>query len=171
MLFGLTKKLCPLMSLAALALGCGKKINDPETTSGDGTRYEEQRPSSVLVLEIKTNESSKLSYTVPFNGYFFFPSKLTMKAGSGLGKTVRFIYDIDKNGEYDYLCYYKSTVEPTELRFDKCLNADGADLEVNPDDFDSLPWLQRKGNRVEMELVSGFATNLRINAVFSVDWK
>jgi hypothetical protein len=167
MLLRFTKKLCPLMSLMALSFGCGKKINDPETT-GSNQGQQNQTPSSVVVLEIKTSSSYNAFYKIPIPGWFYFPSNLTLKKGSALGKRVKITYNVDQYG-HDQSCYYGSAVDSKEIPFENCVN-DNGDVTVPSASHLSAPFVQSEGKQIEMELLNGAASDDIIDAVYTVDW-
>lgn len=168
MLLNLTKRLCPLMSLAALVLGCGKKINDAETTTGGGTT-EPQRPSSMLVLEVKSDEDSQTYYDVSMTGWFYMPEKLTVKEGDGSGQRAYLFQNIDANGDHEYVCSYYGFKE-SELSFERCENFDGQTLVSNAKELSVIPFIHEAGKRIRMEIDTPVPAGLVLYSVYTVDW-
>jgi hypothetical protein len=168
MLLNLTKRLCPWMSLAALALSCGKKINDAETTTGGGTT-EPQRPSSILVLEVNSDEETKTTYDISLTGWFYMPEKLTVKKGDGRGQRVYLFQNIDSIGDHEFVCSYYGFQE-TELSFERCENFDGQTLVSSAKELAIIPFIHEAGKHIRMELDTPISTGLTIYSVYTVDW-
>src|SRR5687768_10350162 len=112
MLSILTKRLCPLMSLA-LAFGCGKKINDPKTTPGGSNEEPRQELPSDFSLTINEAQSPITTYKLIRNGWFQLPATLYAREASAIGKQVKIYYNLRSNGDYEFRCTYKSNSSAT----------------------------------------------------------
>ena len=164
MLSILTKKLCPLMSLA-LAFGCGKKINDPDTTTGNSRREVGQELPPVITVQLDETVSPVKLYTLPRNAWFKLPSKLLATAGNAAGKKVKIYYGVLSNGYFEFYCSYSSVSSATELAIDKCESNYG--LAVSHDSLFPMD----KASSVKMQLTNPTGTGLKIDSTYNVDWK
>lgn len=117
MLTTLVKKLCPLLSLAALTVGCGKKIEDSSSTPI--RNIENQVPSSLLILRL---QGSHYTYPADRFGSFKIPSELKVNSGNTAGKLVSIIYDLDANGAYQMKCTYKGNTSGDRILLTKCVD-------------------------------------------------
>lgn len=169
MLSILTKRLCPLMSLA-LAFGCGKKINDPETKSGS-TQGQEQELPAVFTVQVIEAVSAVKSYTLPRSAWFKLPTKLLATTGNATGKKVKIYYNLWANGDYDFQCSYRSASSATELSFEKCESSDGLEIISNSTDLANMVFPMDKASSVKMQLTNPTGTGLIIDSVYVVDWK
>lgn len=173
MLNHITRKLCPLMTLA-LAFGCGKKIGEPQTST-DGRSNQPQEESSSLTLQIDTSVSKRTVYPITRNADFRgLPSKLVVRQGNATGALVKVYYNVDdeladENIEnYAFVCTYKSTNTASEIPLQKCTSLTGGDYGdvTNPD----YPNFMDRGKYIQMELKSTHSDNLIIQARYTVDW-
>lgn len=170
MLSILTKRLCPLMSLA-LAFGCGKKINDPETTTGNTRPGQEQELPSKLTLQIDETVSPIKLYEFPKNAWFKLPTKLFAKEGNAVGKKVTIYYNLRPTGAYEFLCTYRSVSHATELAFQKCNDMDGVEIISTPEVLASMDYPMDKGFSVKLQLTNPTGTGMKIESTYLVDWK
>ena len=171
MLSILTKRLCPLMSLA-LAFGCGKKINDPKTTSGDNqTQSQVQELPAILTLQVNEATSPIKLYELPKNAWFKLPTKLLAVEGSARSKKVKIYYNLLKSGEYEFNCSYLSTTSTTELAFEKCESSSGLEIISNPKDLEGMVFPMDKGSSVKLQLTNPTGSGMKINSAYIVDWK
>jgi hypothetical protein len=171
MLLTLTKKLCPLLSLA-LAFGCGKKINDPSTS--DVNRTEQGQTTELpAVLTIKLDEavSTYKLYQMPKNAWFNLPEKLMVRAGNGLGKRVKIYYNLLSNGQYEFLCNYKSVSSTSQLNFENCLSSDSIQIVSNASDLEKMDFPMDKGTSVKLQLTNPTGGGLIIDSTYLVEWK
>lgn len=169
MLTTITKKLCPLMSLA-LAFGCGKKINDPKTTEANRSTQNQELPA-VLTLQVKEIESTMKKYELPRNAWFSLPTKLLVRQGNGIGKRVKIFYNQLADSSYEFHCFYKSTAKPAELDFEKCESNLGVEIISSTEDLENMDFPMDKGSAVKMQLLNPTGTNLIIDSTYIVDWK
>ena len=171
MLTLLTKRLCPLMSLA-IAFGCGKKINDPQTSdSGRTTQSQTQELPGALTLEVNEAVSAVKAYTLPRNAWFKLPAKLNAKEASAAGKVVKIFYNMEASGNYECHCFYKSITQTNELSFDKCQSSDDVTIISNADDLVKMEFPVDKGTQVQIHITNPSGSNIKINSSYEVDWK
>jgi hypothetical protein len=164
MLSILTKKLCPLMSLA-LAFGCGKKINDPDTTSGNNRAEQGYELPPVITVQLDETVSPVKLYTLPRNAWFKLPSKLLATTGNAIGNKVKIYYGVLSNGYFEFYCSYSSASSATELAIDKCESNYG--LAVSPDSQFPMD----KASSIKMQLTNPSGTGMKIDSTYHVDWK
>lgn len=171
MLSFLSKRICPLMSLA-LALGCGKKINDPATSDLNRTgQTQTTELPTVLTLKLEETISNTKTYKMPKNAWFNLPEKLTAKAGNPIGRRVKIYYNLLTNGDYEFLCNYKSLTSSTELAFENCVSNDGVQIVRSTTDLAKMDFPMDQGSSVKMELTSSSGTGLVIESTYLVEWK
>lgn len=168
MLALLTKRLCPLMTLA-LAFGCGKKINDPETTSSSTQGQGHELPT-VLTLQINEAQSPVKSYNLTQNAWFNLPTTLTSVSGDVTGKIVEIYYNMESDTEYEFRCTYRSTSSATKLAFVNCETQDDHVFISNSHDLERMEIPMDKGFSMKMQLTNPSGTNLKIESVHLVDW-
>lgn len=174
MLSILKKHICPLMSLA-LAFGCGKKINDPKTTSDNQTCSTCQTTElpSTLTLLINEAVSSATSYKLPKNAWFNLPTSLTAMEGSAIGKRVKIYYNLLTSGDYEFHCFYKSTTAAKTFAFEKCESSEGVEIISRVQDLVNVDFPMDKDASVKMQLLTPSSTSpkLKIESSYQVDWK
>lgn len=156
------------MSLA-LAFGCGKKINDPNTTEPNRSTQNQELPA-VLTLQVVESESAMKRYELPRNAWFSLPSKLMVRAGNATGKRVKIFYNLIE-GTHEFHCFYKSVAKVTELDFEKCESSLGVEIISNTEDLENMDFPMDKGASVKMQLLNPTGTNLIIDSTYIVDWK
>ena len=169
MLSNLTKRLCPLMTLA-IAFGCGKKINEPSTTEISRATQTQELP---LVLTLQVNEavSTLKTYVLPQNAWFKLPTKLKAKDASAVGKKVKIYYNVLEDGEYEFHCYYKSITQTSELSFEKCQSSEDVTIISSSDDLEKMEFPMDKGSSIKIEITTPSSTGIKIDSIYSVDWK
>jgi hypothetical protein len=169
MLALLKNRLCPLLAFTII-VGCGKQINDPSDVEISRAGQTEELPSS-LAIQVNENESSFKNYLMPRNAWFTLPVKLLAKNASAAGKRVKIYYNLEANGNYEFHCYYQSYTLPSELTFEKCQSSDEVTIISSSDDLQKMEFPIDKGTSIKVELINPSANNLRIDAIFGVDWK
>lgn len=171
MLSILTKRLCPLMSLA-LAFGCGKKINDPKSSDGERvTPGQTTELSSTLSLQINETVSAITSYDLAKNAWFNLPSTLKVIEGTAIGKRVKIYYNLVKANDYEFHCFYKSTNTAKTLAFEKCESKEGAEIISRVSDLENSDFPMDKNTKIQMQLLNGTGSGLIIESTYQVDWK
>lgn len=168
MLSMLTRRLCPLMSLA-LAFGCGKKINDPKSTDVNRTSQNQELPA-VLTLQLNASESPQTSYKLPRNAWFKLPATLRAANGNPVGARVKIFYNLASDGSYEFHCYYQG-VNAVQLDFERCESQDNIEIISNSEDLESMDFPMDKETWVRMQLTDGSASSLHIDSIYLVDWK
>ena len=158
------------MSLA-LAFGCGNKINDPDTTSGNNRPEIGQELPAVVTVQIDETVSPVKLYTLPRNAWFKLPTKLIATAGNAAGKKVKIYYGLVTNGTYEFNCSYRSASSPTQLAFEKCEDKDGLVIISNSTDLASMTYPQDKASSVKMQLTNPTGTGMKIDSTYYVEWK
>lgn len=169
MLSTLTKKLCPLMSLA-LAFSCGKKINDPESTNAGTTQGQNTELPAELTLQVNEVVSAIKTYEIPRNAWFKLPTKLLAREGNAIGKRVRIYYNLLVSGDFEFQCSYRSTVKTSELAFENCQSNQGVEIISNPADLENVLFPMDKGSSIKMQLTNPTGTGMKIDSDYIVDW-
>lgn len=159
----ISRKLCPLLSLALATMGCGKKIS--EETTASATAIETQEMPSALVMKLNP-ETSKTTYSVPRNANIFLPDILWVREGNPTGKTIVISYNLKDSeaDEFDYKCTYTATAPSNMMPLKDCVNAYG-DVFSDVSRFD---FPVNYGRFIRMELQG--TTGLSVDAVYTVDW-
>lgn len=164
MLRQLTRKLCPLVTLAIATIGCGKKIADPVTEPGLST--DNQELPSAMVLQLDT--SHKI-YDVPKNGVIMIPDRLFVRAGSGAGKRVEIAYNLEEgewDGDLTFKCTYFSNTRTDVMPLEDCSSDRGSFGDISDQKFSIYYGLQ-----IRMQFTSGDPSGTVVDATYSVDWK
>lgn len=166
MLNRLTRKLCPLVTLALATVGCGKKINEPETQPNRIIENQELPRTMIFELDGSTGAVSKL-FKMPRNGSFFMPEYLRVQ-GNALNETIEITYELDPEDPelYQLKCSY-SAVSASELKLDKCYDWDSPNLG----DVSQSAFSFREDDIIEIRFTNGRASDLKIEAIYSVDWR
>lgn len=162
----LTRKLCPLMSLAIATVGCGKKITEP---IGSPVRQtENQELPSAYVLTLSGLEGSKKNYWLPGPAQFEIPSRLRVTKGSTSQKVVEVAFDVNEfdSDDFQFKCSYIPSSDPSEMRLRNCEDYDGNDFgNVSGHQF-SL----RTNDIIQIRFSGARAEDLEVNAIFSMNW-
>jgi hypothetical protein len=147
-------------------LGCGKEITEAQTPNS--RIIQNQDLPSALVIKLETQVSSDEVYEIPRNGNIMLPEKLWVRSGSGAGKTVEIIYNLEESaeGNFDYKCTYKSISSSKEIPLDNCVSGRGTILN----DATSFEFPIYYGKAIKMEMQSATA-GLTVDAIYTVDWK
>ena len=161
----LTRKLCPFVSLAIATVGCGKKISESDTVPSRTT--ENQELPATMVIELDGAQSSSKTHSMPRNGTFELPSRLLV-TGNATNKTVEIIYDLDRydNNYYQFKCSYVA-VAANDMRLSRCQDSYGGNFGNVAGAIFNL----YKGDQIKMRFVGTQATDLKVEAAYTVDWK
>lgn len=165
MLTTLTRKLCPLLSLAIATIGCGKKISDPDSQPSRQT--ENQELPSAYVLKLDGSQASKKLFPMVRSATFFLPDKLKVREGNSAGKTVEIAYDANPydSEDYEFMCSYHASSNPAEMVLSSCVNYDGEDYgDVRDEEFRLY-----KDDLIQMR-VRGPAEGFTVEAIYSMRW-
>lgn len=166
MLLALTRKLCPLLSLAIATVGCGKKISEAETQPA--STIENQELPSTYIISLDGGQASSQSYVLPRNTLFQIPDRLKVRAGTTSNKVVDIVFDVDQYDEevYDFKCSYVTSSNPREMILTYCQNDNGNDFY----DVISL-FPMKEGQSIVMKFTGAASPDLVVEAIFSMKWK
>jgi hypothetical protein len=167
MLTMLTRKLCPLMTLAIATLGCGKKITEDSSKVTKPDRQNIQLPSSYMI-QLDGSKDSRLSYELPAAANFEIPDRIKVKQGKPIGKTVEIAHNLNPydSNQYDFKCTYKSIGSDLEMVLQKCatMNEDFSDIEYQ------LPQILDEKDIIQIRFTGPSASDLIVEAFYSMDW-
>lgn len=166
MLTILTRKLCPLMSLAIATIGCGKKITEDKAKPSTITQGAEI--PSTYVIQIDGSQTSRKNYTLPADTQFEVPERIKIRRGSTTGKAVEIAHNVSiyDNDDYDFKCIYKPSGNPVEMILDKCLDYYDRDFG----DVSGQPFTMRKGEIIQMRFTGSSALDVIADAIYSMKW-
>lgn len=166
MLIMLTRKLCPLLSLAIATIGCGKKIADAETKPGRTT--ENQELPSAYIIKLDGSQASRKNYFLTEDAQFKIPDRLLVRAGSTAGKIVEIAHDVNEydSEDYFYKCSYKASPNPNEMILDKCVDYDGDDFG----DVSNHVFTLYKNEVLQMRFAGAPSADLIVEAIYSMNW-
>ena len=166
MLTILTRKLCPLMSLAIASVGCGKKINEPKSELSRQT--EGQKVPSAYVMRLDGSKASTSLYAIPGDATFLIPDKLIVRSGSTTSKEVEVSYNIDEFDTeiYDYKCIYIATSNPSYMKLEKCIDYNGSDFG----DVSEARFSLEKHQLIQMKFTGARASDLVVESIHTMNW-
>jgi hypothetical protein len=164
MLATLTRKLCPILSLTIITIGCGKKIGQEETT---GQITPHQDISSAFVMRLDSKQSNIKNYSLIADAQFIVPDRLIVRSGSATGKIIEIAHDVNEfdNSDFYFKCVYIPAPNPSEMMLKKCVN-------YNDDDFGDVSnntFTLYKNNVLQIKL-SGASGELTVDAIYSMGW-
>lgn len=167
MLKMMTRKLCPLLSLAIATIGCGKKISDAETKPGRTTENQEL-PSAYVIRLDGTTKASRKNYFLTEDAQFKIPDRLLVRQGSTAGKIVEIAHDVNEfdSDDYSYKCMYKASPNPNEMILDKCVDYDDDDFG----DISAHIFTLYKNDIIQMRFAGAASTDLIVEAIYSMKW-
>ncbi len=163
-----TRKLCPLITLAIATIGCGKKINEENSSSTRPVRQNVNLPSTYMI-QLDGSKVSRNNYTLPAATTFELPDRIKVKRGNPIGKTVEIAHNISPydGDDYDFMCTYKSTGSTSEMTLQKCVTFDGEYRDV---DYYS-PHLLDENEVIQIRFTGASALDLVVEAFYSMDWQ
>ena len=166
MLQTLTKKLCPLLSLALATVGCGKKIADSATEPARQVEY--QKLPSTYILRLDNSEKSSASYSMPDAGNFEIPDRIKVRSGNPSGRIVEIVYDVNKydSEDYEFKCSYSSTHNPSEMVLQNCVNYDNEDYG----NVEGQVFTLYKNDIIQLRLSGSQTGNLVVEAIYNMSW-
>lgn len=166
MLNSVIKNVLPLLSIAALSVGCGKKINDASVTDGNNNGREhpwiEELPSAFRQIVDDSSQNIETS-ELPKNGWVRLPSKLVARSGPAEGREVHIYLNLNHRDEYEYKCVYK------DLNFVHCLDQGGT--VVIHSWFADYDFPLDKNSLLKMELINPTHTSLVLESHYQIEWK
>src|SRR5687767_65921 len=122
----MNKTFC-ILTILALASGCGKTINDTETSKARFYSRSQELPDD-LTLEVDEDVSSSTIFEIPKNALFKLPTELIAKDGNAIGKKIEIFYDFSSSRAFKLKCTYYSTDHDTTLAFEKCEASNGDEI-------------------------------------------
>lgn len=166
MLKSLTKKLCPLMSLAITTLSCGKKIS--ESHAGPTIQTQNQVLPSSYVLRLDGLGASWQQTRLPKNAQFEVPSRIRVRAGDSVNKVVELSFDVNNydSEDFQFKCIYQGVPSEADLILDKCINYDGDHLG----DVRGYIFTLYQNDIIQINFTGDTAQDLIVDAVFSMRW-
>jgi hypothetical protein len=166
MLTTLTRKLCPLLSLAIASLGCGKKIADAETQSGR-SRDNQELPST-HVLRLDGSQVSRKLFFMPEDVNFKVPDRLRVLIGQTTGKQVEISYEVNEydRDDFQFKCTYTASHNPSEMILDKCVDYHDYDFG----DVSGHTFGLRQNDAIEMKFTGANASDMVVDAIYSMKW-
>lgn len=166
MLNTLTRKLCPLMTLAIATIGCGKKISDTDTQPSRQTQNQDQ--SSIYIVQLDGSLASKKLYQLPQNGQFEVPDRIKVRKGSTTGKSVEISFDANPydTADFQFKCIY-TPLSSSEMILDRCVDYDEDDFGDVSGHLFSL----YKDDFIQIRFAGAPSQDLLVEAVFSMNWR
>lgn len=166
MLSLLTKRLCPLLSLA-LTFGCGKKINDVEVTPRQPSFVEGATAESINISVDQSISPFKI-YTMTEDLYLNLPSTLAVKTENGFGQKVKITYNLREDNTYEFHCFYESVASATELTFDRCVSFAGREYLIEASDLEFMDFPIDHGTGIKVEILNPTQQELKIQSTFKI---
>lgn len=164
MLTTLTRKLCPLMSLAIATIGCGKKVTDAETQAARNT--ENQELPSAYTIRLDGSQSSTKSVKFSRGARAMLPDQLIVRAGTTPGKFVEIAYDVNEydSDDFNFKCTYSASSNPIIMQLTSCVDYDGEDMgDMTKDEYPIRP-----GEIVQLRFKGAQASDLIVDAIFQI---
>lgn len=167
MLTALTKKLCPLMSLAIATIGCGKKIAESDV-SQPSRQTENQELPSAYVIQLDGSEASKKQFKMINHASFEIPDSLIVRSGNTIGKVVEIAYDVSQfdSTDYEFKCRYIPSDNPSLMVLSECVNYDNADYG----DTQGQLFRLYKNDIIEMRFTGAPSQDMVVEAIYGMDW-
>lgn len=162
----LTRKLCPLMSLAIFTIGCGKKINEPSSSLIIQT--ENQELPSAYVLKLDGSLSSKENYKLPGHAQFEIPSQIKVRSGLPYKKAVDIAFQVNEfdSSDFQFKCSYLPDSSEKEMVLTGCSDYDGNDFG----DVNGHLFTLHFGDIIQVRFTGASASDLVVEAVFGMNW-
>ena len=130
MLTTLTRKLCPLMTLAIATVGCGKKIGEEKDTTPSRQNQNQEIPAA-FVLRLDGSVNSWKNYSMPRPAHFVVPDRIKVRSGSTAGKIVEIAHDVNPYDSDDFhvkCTYAPSSSNATDLVLSGCVDYENDDF-------------------------------------------
>jgi hypothetical protein len=166
MLTTMTRKLCPLLSLAIATIGCGKKVTDADSQSAHNT--ENQELPSAYVIRLDGSQASRKNYSMIDDAQFKIPDRLVVRAGSTAGKTVEVAYEVNEfdSDDFQFKCMYVPSANPSQMALDKCVDYDNDDFG----DVSEQKFTLHKNDIIQMRFTGAPASDLVVEAIYTMKW-
>jgi len=166
MLTTLTRKFCPLMSLAIATMGCGKKATDADTQAARNT--ENQVPSSTYVIKLDGSQASRKTIKFERGARAMLPDSLRVRAGNSTGKQVEIAYNVNEydSDDFNFKCTYSPSSSPTIMNLTSCVDYDGDDMgDMTVDEYPIRP-----GEVVQIRFTGAQSSDLIVEAFYNMKW-
>lgn len=166
MLTTLTRKLCPLMTLALATISCGKKIEEP-TSTPNRTRENHSIPST-YIINLDGSQGSRKNHILPEYASFELPDRLKVRKGSTANKVIEIAYEVNPydNDDFQFKCFYVPSENPAEMVLTQCVDIDGDYFGNVSGQLFGL----RKNDIIQMRFTGANAPDLMVEAIYSMDW-
>lgn len=166
MLTTLTRKLCPLMTLAIATIGCGKKIGEPKDQPARQTQNQEL--PSAYVIRLDGSQSSYKNYFMPKDTGFKVPDRIIVRSGTTAGKIVEIAHDVNiyDSDDFHVKCVYNAGIIPSELVLSGCFDSNEDDLG----DVSEMPFSLRETEIIQIRFKGANSSDMVVDAVYSMDW-
>lgn len=166
MLATLTRKLCPLMTLAIATIGCGKKIG--ETQDSPARQHQNQEIPAAYVVRLDGSSNSWKNYTMPKPTHFVVPDRLKVRTGNSTGKSVEIAHDVNPYDSDDFhvKCTYTASSIPSEFRLSGCVDFEGRDFG----DVSDFIFRLDEGDLIQIRFKGANASDVIVDAVYSMEW-
>lgn len=168
MLTLLTRKLCPLLSLAVVTIGCGKKINEGKGSSANQTTQNQERPSTYILRLDGRTETSKQYKTPQYVRRFQIPEELVVRSGNPQGVEVQVAYQVDEEYDdfYNYRCNYIASANPTRMVLKECVDID----DYNYGDVSNQWFSLDQDEIIQLKFVNDKSNNVVVDIIYNMEW-
>lgn len=166
MLNTIAQKMCPLLSIVIIGIGCGKKFNEPGTNNNN--IIENQEISSVYIMKLDGSVSSRKNYIMPKATQFEIPAQLKVTKGISRGKIVEIAYDVNEfdSDDYQFKCSYVPTSNSSELILKKCVDYYGYDFG----DVSNHKFTLHYNDIIQLRFTGQSALDFAVEVVYSMNW-
>lgn len=166
MLTTLTRKLCPLMTLAIATIGCGKKIGEPK--SSPTRQNHNQEIPAAYVIRLDGSSSSWKNYSMPKPTHFVVPDRLKVRSGNAAGKIVEIAHDVNPYDSDDFhvKCTYASSSSSKELVLTGCVDYENDDFG----DVSDFIFRLEEGDLIQIRFKGANAADTIVDAVYTMEW-
>lgn len=168
MLTTLTRKLCPLMSLAIATMGCGKKVTDADTQRAGNRDRENQELPSAYVIRLDGSQATRKTVKFSRGAKAILPDQLIVRAGTTPGKFVEIAYDVNEydSDDYSFKCTYSPSSNPIIMTLSSCVDYDGEDMgDMTKDEYPIRP-----GEVIQLRFSGAQSSDLIVDAIYNMTW-
>lgn len=169
MLTTLTRKFCPLLTMALATVGCGKKITDATVAQGDSS-VNNQELSSIYHLSLNSQIERYAQYRLPEPAIFSFPEAVRVVAGTPTNQVLEISYDVQEEDDSFFLikCFYSPIPQRTDyMALSGCVNQFNQSIGSSTSDY-QLPL--RKDHIIQLKFSNPNENSLIINATYQMNW-
>lgn len=169
MLNTLTRKFCPLLTLAFATVGCGKKITDATVDRGNSS-VNNQELSSIYHLSFNSQIERFAQYRLPEPAKFFFPESVRVIAGTPTNQVLEISYDVNEEDDSFFLmkCFYSAApARPDYLALSSCVNHENQSIDGSMYNY-QFPL--RKDQIIQLKFSDPNESSLIVNATYQMNW-